>query len=202
MPPHSLFNRAVFLDLSWPSTLTVSHSFSCVPSLPLLSTFPLLLFTAYFFTSYICQKPAIVLGHWDVWDDLYLYIFLFLWIYERARIGFPEIFIAKVVWCFPPSATRPGRLQNLHLDLFFSSNIFCITGHKIVQWVMWKWDGKGNSKPLLKLWILWVTDPRPLQVIFVYFAFHTNMRAICVWSFCCLCSSDLSVCHPLNNVGK
>lgn len=92
-------SRAVCLDLSWPSSLAISYSYFCA-SIPLpLSASPILSFTSQYF-----KNPVVFLGHWDVWEELYL-----LFIICSCEANQPKLAFLKdslLAWCFPSCNQR------------------------------------------------------------------------------------------------
>lgn len=101
----TLFSRAVCLNLSWPSTLAISSSYFCASiSVPLFAL--LIPFFTFLNISYI-REPCGLSGSLRCMRGTVFTVYsLFLWSCQWATIGFPERFIAGVVWCFPHTTTR------------------------------------------------------------------------------------------------
>lgn len=93
-----------------------------------------------------------------------IYCLLFVLCQKQATIYFPQKFIA-IAWCFPSH----------HYKAQITINTFTFTSRKtsfILILSSWVKDCtlhvEKNNKPLLKQWILCVSNPRPLLDIFIF----------------------------------
>lgn len=164
----TLFGRAVCLDLSWPSTIPMSSSHFCAfVSLPLSASVILI------FTFLYSQEPCSLSGSLRCMRGTVFTVYSFFPVKQMS-----QNWLFWKIHCWR-SLVFPFQIHNTHtvINKLFSK-----------RWL----KSTRNDKPPLKQWILCVSNPRPVFIMYVrkhtkiiLFLFLLTLR----WMFSCVFKS-------------